>query len=265
MQDFLYPTAAVNDYLCAWSSHPAEQSAHQTAEGLRQRGNSRYQYRHPSGVVLGTCSTCDESIRAPVKKRADTSTICVSVRHVSGQARAARYIPSPSIVHLLWPSEEVEAERSTPRGKRRKVCSGCRSSAERQSRSGRLVVAESDVCADDGPPSFLGEGPDVAGLEVLSVAASLQTPLRLPDPGHPPAVAGRIDEGRPSGPAVHRGLSEPTGWSAVSTLRVAREGRTILQAVQGCPVLSVPPVLAAAEATHVSLLAATVSVAPCPS
>lgn len=246
---FLYPTAAVNDYLCSLSSHPFELSAHQRAERLRQRGNSCHMYRHPSGVVVGTCTTCDETKRDTPKKRAASYAACLSTRHASGRAVDARYTPSPMLFHLLWTPQEAEAERGVPRDKLRKACSGCRSSAARQSRAERLLSSDRAAGAGDGAPSDLSGGPDAVGLKLLSSAASTQENLSL-------------SSLLPSAAATPNSPTEPSGLDATSVAVIAPERPGCQVAVCAGPAFRVSPGPSREYPAHVSLSVAGSDVAP---
>lgn len=223
---FLYPTGAVREYLSYLGSHPGELRAHETAATLRQSSNRTHVSVHPTGVVLGTCSKCEYQGRAPSKKyRVAGNTPCLSARHKDGRPSDARYTPTPSLFHLLWPPEVAAVESDASPGKRRKICGGCRSSAQRQLRLERLRAADSAAAVDHGFPTITAGGPAAAGLDLLSVAASTQPRLNIPAlPEHRPPLA--------EGP----GAVPPT-----SSRHANGEGGSTDVAICGGPAISVPP------------------------
>lgn len=235
---FLYPTGAVREYLSFLSSHPDELRAHETAATLRQSSNRRHISVHPTGVVLETCSICEYQGRAPSKKyRMAGHTPCLSARHKGGRPADARYTPTPSLFHLLWPPEVADVESDASPGKRRKICGGCRSSSQRQIRLKRLRAADSAAVVDHGSPTTTAGGPAVAGLDMPSVAASSQQELSiLPLPEHPPPLA--------EGP----GAVPPT-----SSRHANGEGRSTDAAIRGGPAMSVPPVAPRRDTSRVWL------------
>ena len=162
--------------------------AHSVAVTLRSSAHVAYRYTGSSGVVVGTCTGC----RAPLARQGPSAfEPCVSMRHQSGRASRARYIPGPAALPFLWGPEEVSAQLATPRTKRREVRAGCRSSAQKQSRMQPLACFTSSP-SGGGSSAPAGTAPDRSGLEILSCAAAAQEPMSAPSPPLPrPPLASK--------------------------------------------------------------------------
>ena len=186
-QAYLYPTKAVSSYLESFCAHPEDSRVRSIAATLRTSGNISHRYIRSTGVVVGTYVGCrPRQPRAPLWGPSITGQ-CVSILHPVGLASGARYKPGPSALPFRWGLEEASAELATPFSKRRNVCGGCRSSAERQSRLQRVAASDpaggaTAASASAEPDKVL----DLAGLQLLSFAASAQVPLLQPPTNTPP-------------------------------------------------------------------------------
>lgn len=158
----------------------------------------------------------------------------------------ARCPPTPYIVRLLWPTEVARVESDEAPGKRRKVCGGCRTSAQCKLGMERVRPANGEAAADDESATHPVGEPDATGMALLSVAASTQARLAVP------ALckhSSSLDEAPPIVPSASGG-------------QYSDKGETTGAPICGGLAVRVPPVKPRDDSIRARLSRAGLSVSP---
>jgi len=207
---FLPPGAATDEYFCTVSYVPADLAALSEAEMLGRSRNARRSRMLDCGVLIGVYNSCSVPRRPPRAGMSKKLEACSSQRHPVASRSPAKYTPGPGVLTYLWPSIQADRERASSPAGRTKVCSGCKTSAERAAKGARIAgqaqtrVPSSTLPAEEcgaaaGPSGAMVVGAP-SGLHALSEAAA--TAMHLPVP--PPTL---------SGPPLLAAAEDPTGGS----------------------------------------------------
>ena len=177
---------------------------------LGRSRNARRSRMLDCGVLIGVYNSCSVPRRPPRAGMSKKLEACSSQRHPVASRSPAKYTPGPGVLTYLWPSIQADRERASSPAGRTKVCSGCKTSAERAAKGARIAgQAQTRVPSSTLPAEECGAAacPRVAmvvgapsGLHVLSKAAATAMHLQVP----PPAL---------SGPPLLVAADDPTGGS----------------------------------------------------
>ncbi|KAK1863009.1 hypothetical protein I4F81_005574 [Pyropia yezoensis] len=131
-----------------------------------------------NGVRLGTCSACYYK-NPPAAIRKGCPNPCQPLVHKPGSSpRTAAASPGPACLTFLWNPDKADVQRQLPPRQRDKVCKGCKSRAERASRSAPPTASAAPPPA---PPSPRRQ------VSLTSVSVS---PAVAPAPHHFSMVTG---------------------------------------------------------------------------
>jgi len=128
---FLPPAAAADEYLCTITHAPAELDFHSEAAALGRTRNTRRTRVLSCGVVVGVCTSCD-AYRSPPRGRTRRQCgPCTSRQQPASSSSPAKCTPGPGAIPHLWTPTTADQERASSPAERTKVCSGCKTGAER--------------------------------------------------------------------------------------------------------------------------------------
>jgi len=178
---FLPPGAAADEYLCTITHEPTELDAHSEPAALGRSRNTRRTRVLGCGVVIGVCTLCDASRSLPRERMPKKWCPCVSRRHPASSSSPAKDTLGAGVMPHLWPPTKADQERASAPADRTKVCSGCKTGAERDAKRARLsepaptthpsaLTTAVVSCAAQSLPVVLSGGP---ALQTLAVAPNL--------------------------------------------------------------------------------------------